>query len=306
MKNKIIRFLSVVLCLIVFLLPLNAFATESTGILTLAYSKDGVNFAELEIKIHRIAEVAVNGEFKKLNPYDNYPISVTNVSSQLEWAKIATTFRGYIQADGIKPYMEQKTDAQGNAVFSDIEKGLYLVEGVSTQKDGCNYTFYDFMITLPDSEGDYNITAKPKSDINEVTDKKKNYSVMKLWQDEGHSQNRPHSVTVDILKDGKVSDSVILNSTNNWRYTFETVDDGSVWSVVERNVPKDYTVNVTEKGTDFVIVNTFDKKDDSSSDTSTMQTGDTSSMKVYMILFSVAGLVLIILGIGMRRKDDAQ
>ena len=65
-------------------------------------------------------------------------------------------------------------------------------------------------------------------------------------------------------------------------------------------------VKVTEKGTDFVIVNTLDKKDDSSSDTSTMQTGDTSSMRFYMILFSIAGFALIILGFAMRRKDDAQ
>ena len=307
MKNK---FISLVLCLIVFLVPLEVFATETApstkGTLTLTYSKEGVSFADLDIKIHRIAEIADDGTFKKLSPYDSYPISLTDISSQIEWAEIATTFRGYIQADAIEPYMVQKTDAEGNAVFSDIEKGLYLIEGLSVQENNYVYTFFDFMMTMPDSEGNNIITAKPKSDMNELTYKKNTYSVMNLWQDEGHSQNRPHSVSVDILKDGKVSDSVILNSTNNWRYTFETSDYESVFSVVERNVPKDYTVKITEKGTDFVIVNTLDKKDDSSSDTSTMQTGDTSSMRFYMILFSIAGFALIILGFAMRRKDDAQ
>ena len=81
MKNK---FISLVLCLIVFLVPLEVFATETApsekGTLTLTYSKEGVSFADLDIKIHRIAEIADDGTFKKLSPYDSYPISLTDIS----------------------------------------------------------------------------------------------------------------------------------------------------------------------------------------------------------------------------------
>ena len=175
MRKNVIRFLSIVFCLLIFSVPLSVFATNihQKSTLTLVYNKDDINFENLDIKIYRVAKINAEGNFEKISPYDNYPVSVTNISSQMEWTESATTFIGYIKSDGIKPYKTKKTNSQGMAVFSNIENGLYLVEGVSSQKNGYVYTFFDFMISLP-TNGD-NVIAKPKSDVDKVTDKEKTY-----------------------------------------------------------------------------------------------------------------------------------
>ena len=307
MRKIVISFLSIVFCLIAFSAPSGVLVTDAVSLqnsnLTIVYEKDDVCFENVEIRIYRIAKNTDDGNFEKISPYDSYPVSITDISSQVEWTESAATFMGYIKADSIKPYEIRKTNSQGKAVFSNIEKGLYLVEGVSLKKNGYVYNFFDFMINLPADED--NIIAKPKSDADKIIVKEKTYSIMKLWQDGNNSNNRPDFVVVDILKNGELYDTVTLDSTNNWRYTFKSSEPDTVWSVAEKNISMNYTVKVTKKDTDFVIVNTLDKTDIATPDTSSPQTGDIAPLSIYIILFSVSGLVLIILGAGMRRKDNA-
>ena len=149
-------------------------------------------------------------------------------------------------------------------------------------------------------EYSYDVTAKPKSEKIEIANKE--YSVLKLWKD-GGSISRPKSVTVDILKDGIVVDTVVLNSKNNWKYSFKTNEIASEWSVVERNVPAGYSVSISEKEASFVIVNSLNVPNKPS--TNVPQTGDNSPIELYIIIFCISGLMIIILGIGMRRKENA-
>jgi len=72
---------------------------------------------------------------------------------------------------------------------------------------------------------------------------------------------------------------------------------------MEKNIPSDYTVTVTEKDTSFVIINT--KKEQNKPSANVPQTGDTAPIELYILLFCISGLLLIVLGFGLRRKENA-
>ena len=303
MRRLIIQFLSAVLFFCVLTEPICVFATsidnDKKCNLTLTYSKNDIVFSDLEINIYRVADC----NFEKTVPFDKYPVSVNGIKSQTEWNSIATTFSGFIQSEKITPYKTAKTDGEGKVLFESIDVGLYLIAGVTVDKENRIYTFFDSMLFLPiesDSEYLYDVSVKLKSDESEATEKI--YSILKLWKDDGYI-NRPQAVTVDILKDGEKVDTVVLDSSNNWQYTFKTTDVKSNWSVVEKNISSEYTVAVTEKESTFVIVNT--KKDLNTPPSDIPQTGDTSHIELYSIIFCISGLLIIVCGIGIRRVENA-
>lgn len=314
MKKSFIRILSLVFCLVFLFGSSCVFANEinlsQKCSLTLKYTKENKIFSDLEIKIYRIATFTDDLEFKADAPFDSYPVRINGVTSQTEWNEVASTLRGYIEADGIIPYRVQKTDADGNVEFNDLDTGLYLIGGLSVNADGTNYTFYDSMMVLPSKDGDsyvYDVTAKPKSTQSEPSTQEKTYTVLKLWQDEGHTDKRPASVTVDIVKNGQLEETVTLSSANNWTYSFTLSDPNASISVVERKVAKDYTVKVTEKDSSFIIINTWNtQQTDEPVDppTTPPQTGDTSSLGLWMLLLCISGLSLIVLGV-LWNKEKA-
>ncbi|MBR4881854.1 MAG: Cna B-type domain-containing protein [Clostridia bacterium] len=333
MKTDIIRILSVVLFILLLAAPLCVCA-EQGCILTLTYTKDEAVFSDIDVYIYRIADTA----FNKTESFDGYSVQVKNVSSQTEWNEIAVTLSGYIQADALEPYMTGRTDSEGKVMFGGLEKGLYLVFGTRIEREDSIYDFYDFMIFV-----DEDINAKPKAVVDKTEDGEKTYTILKLWKND-KADRRPALVTVDILKDGVLQETVKLDRENDWSYTFVT-DSDSIWTVVERQVPDHYYVTVTEKETVFIITNTLlddgeyppdTPPTDDSSDADTLtppgtdvpglpgkdssgeygdkpgdnqnapQTGDTFPMKRYMIMLCVSGMMFVVLGIGIRRNGDAK
>ena len=302
MKRIIALLFSIILCFCVFSSPLCALYEtldyNKKCSLTLTYSKNDIAFSDLEIKIFRVADA----DFEIQSPFDKARVDINNKKSQTEWNSTASTLSGYAQSENITPYKTALTDSVGKVIFEDMSVGLYLICGVVAQKDNKIYNFFDSMIYLPDNssgEYSYDVSVKPKS--NEIATPKKDYSVIKLWKDDGYG--RPKSITVDILKNGEVDKTVVLSDINNWQYTFSTSDLESDWSVVEKSVPNGYTVSVTEKETSFVIVNT--KITQNKPTASIPQTGDTSPIELFVLLFCISGLLLIILGIKIRRNENA-
>lgn len=126
------------------------------------------------------------------------------------------------------------------------------------------------MYGKPFSTGKYNYTTEPFLVQLPVTDMASNTwqydltvtrKVLKVWDDSGHASGRPESITVQLLKNGKVYDTVTLNKANNWRYTWDNLPkydtDGSLieWRIVETAVGG-YTVSITQNGITTVITNT--------------------------------------------------
>ncbi len=82
-----------------------------------------------------------------------------------------------------------------------------------------------------------------------------NVIVNKVWNDNGHV--RPESITVHLLRDGVVYDTVTLNAAGNWSYAWANMDPGFSWTV-EEEVPAGYTASysVDASGTVTTVVNT--------------------------------------------------
>ena len=80
-------------------------------------------------------------------------------------------------------------------------------------------------------------------------------SVRKVWSD-GNANHADESITVNLLKDGRVERSQVLNTENGWAYTFDRLLEGHTWTVEEVNVPADYTVSYSTVGTMTTITNT--------------------------------------------------
>lgn len=80
-------------------------------------------------------------------------------------------------------------------------------------------------------------------------------SVRKVWSD-GNANHTGESITVNLLKDGRVERSQVLNAENGWAYTFDRLPEGHTWTVEEANVPANYTVSYSTVGTMTTITNT--------------------------------------------------
>lgn len=80
-------------------------------------------------------------------------------------------------------------------------------------------------------------------------------SVRKVWSD-GNANHTGESITVNLLKDGRVERSQVLNAENGWAYTFDRLPEGHTWTVEEASVPAGYTVSYDTVGTTTTITNT--------------------------------------------------
>ncbi|HJD22141.1 MAG TPA: Cna B-type domain-containing protein [Candidatus Gemmiger faecigallinarum] len=81
-------------------------------------------------------------------------------------------------------------------------------------------------------------------------------TVSKVWEDNGYP-GRPGSVTVDLLRDGQVFDTVTLDAGSQWTHTWTQLDDRFQWSVQERAVDG-YEARYATQGDTVVITNHMD------------------------------------------------
>ena len=305
MRKRVIVFLCLLFLCIGTLCPKFAEATPldtaAQTSLTLRYQQEETVFPGLSVGIYRVAEAFADGTFQLIEPFSAYPVNIHDITRQEQWLVVASTLYSYAVADQIQPDREAITDVDGVAKFEALETGLYLVSQVMAEDDSGKYLFNHFMVYLPTPQPDgsflYDVEANPKR-VYYVP--KSEYRVTKLWQDAGREADRPESVTVDIYKDGQLWESQILSTDNNWSYVWRVpADDDGQWVVTERDVAEQYAVTIRENGGNFSIINTH-KGETPVPDIP--QTGDTFSPLPWILVMSISGCVLLILGIYGRRR----
>ena len=288
----------------VMLLQQTVFAAdpEKTGSIRLNYS--AVDNAEF--KVYRAGEITDNWEFVLTGAFQDIPADLNDLDTEA-MTELSETLAAYAAADGIEPDYSGRTDENGQVVFEGLTKGLYLIIGESVIWDGMRYDPVPFLLTVPsqDAEGEWNYQteADVKYETSVPEKEETEYKVVKYWVGDGSGIARPVRITVDILKDGVLFDTQTLTAENNWSYSWTAEDNGSVWQVVEREIPEHYTVKVEKNKTMFLLTNTY------TGDTpeEVPKTGDSSVPLLPVTLLSLSGMVLILTGLavrGRREKDD--
>ncbi len=294
-----------ILCALIICTGSVVSANEDTPLcsLTISYTAEVKAFADLEADIYRVAEITADGEYSLLEPFSTYPININGITSQTEWQETAQTIRNLVSSDNIPSTQSAVTDKSGNASFSGLQQGLYLVRGITADTEDKTYEFRDFMIVLPtpsESGLIYDVEAKPKYTEYTPPDK---YTVIKLWKDSLNSSLRPDEIHVDIIKDGQLWKNVILDSTNNWSYSWEDTSRNGEWSVTERDVPDGYTVCISQNETVFVITNSFSEETPDNPGEDIPATGETTPLLLYILIFFISGTGLVLLSI-LKFKEE--
>lgn len=267
------RKIMLLLLLLMALLSVQAQAvdTQRPVTLTIDYQCGGKPAAGVAFQLYRVAEVSSSGTFTLTGDFQGYPVSLEDQSTA-GWRNLATTLEGYAQRDQLTPSAQGSTDQQGKLTFpaegDHLSPGLYLVLGAQYVAGRCTYSAEPFLVALPDQDAygrwRYDVTVEPKYTVWEEGDPPRptvKYSVRKIWNDGDRQDSRPASVTVQLLRNGRVYDTVTLDQSNAWRHTWNGLDPSAQWTVVEQEVPG-YQVLVTQEGRAFLVINTRDGPDD--------------------------------------------
>lgn len=295
--KKILKTINLLLLLLIF--PLNVLglstidSTEPIDItkennLTVNYNYNDYNFDNTKVNVYFVASISSDYQYELSNSFSKYPLKINGLK-QNDWQTFENTLTSYISADNIDA--TYSLEIKNNSVkLTNLESGLYFVETKKINDKTYTLEFDNFLINLPNLSElglwDYNVFVNPK--ILEHTKNYENitYTVTKLWED--NLNNRPNEISIEIYKDNNFFEEQILSNKNNWQYEWTTLDDRSNWSVVERNVPENYTVRIYKNNNNFKIINTHDNYEEIIPETH-------DNIMFYVYLFSSSLLITIIL-----------
>ena len=223
----------------------------------------GPTVAGVEFRAYLIATVDENANFTFEDAIAAYGVAMPD--DQAGYRALAETLSGYIARDGVTPTATAITDAQGKAEFGQLEKGMYLVlaDRYTNPEDKMTYIFSPSLVAVPNStDGNswiYDVTISPKyttvPPVPETPGETIDINVIKIWSGEANKDKRPTSVCAELICDGQVIDTVILDSTNNWRHTWTELDATKTYNVTEKEVPMGYTVTIVRDGNTFTMNN---------------------------------------------------
>lgn len=284
---KFCKIVSCILAVVLLIMPIQALAVENIELtkssrITIEYKDGETPIPGAKFKLYLVAEADKNGKMTVTDDFRHYNIKL-DFKDDAEMQALAVTLEGYALRDNIEPLDSGVTNLKGFLTFrtngQSLKPGLYLIIGESHTQNDKIYEPSPFTVMLPsrDSEtGDYvyDLNVLPKFIIHPIpsTPDKEHFKVIKLWEDDGFENHRPTSIAVELLHNGEVVETVILNEANRWTYKWETLDGSYGWNVTE-DIPNGYSVTITQEGNTFIITNKSDKTDSttrpSDSDTTT-------------------------------------
>lgn len=266
MNKRVAAILMTIIMLVSIMAP-TAYAYEKIDMgkpVTLAVQfTEGPKVPGMEFRAYRVATVDENVNFTLTDAVAAYGVAMPN--DQAGYRALAETLSGYFARDGVTPTAIAVTDETGKADFGELEKGLYLIlaDRYKSPADNMTYISSPSLIALPNStDGNtwiYDVTIAPKytsiPPIPETPGETIDINVIKVWTGEANKDKRPTEVVAELVCDGQVMDSVVLNSSNNWRHTWKELDATKTYNVTEKAVPQGYTVTIVRDGNTFTMNN---------------------------------------------------
>ena len=294
--------------------------------LTLTYRDGKTALSGAKFSIYRVADADETGELTVRSEFDEFDLDIRGKNDR-RWREMAQTLESYVLRREVTPADSGKTDKTGMLTFptqgKTLAAGLYRVIGERHTQGGNDYDAEPFFVLLPtqdleNNEWVYDVSANVKFGKTPVPDDGDTVTrkVLKVWDDDGAEDSRPQEITVELLRNGKVYDTVKLSEKNNWRYTWLDLDADARWSVTEKTV-SGYTVSITREGITFVVTNTKKPERTDTPDTPVNPSNpskpssptkptlpQTGAVWWHVEALALSGLVFLILG-ALDRKTEA-
>lgn len=259
-------FLLTLLFLICTAVPALAYTvidTKRETSLTVFYKKNDKVISGASFSLYRVADMSDRAYYTLSGDYQNYAVELNGLDGE-GWRAAAETLAAYTARDGYAPSASGTTDDRGMLSFEELNTGLYLLVGERLTIGNDTYIPEPSLISLPgtDSSDDllYERMVSPKAEVSSQPGGEDpdpdhvSRKVLKVWKNDSASQ-RPAQVTVQLLQDGAVYDTVALSEENGWSHTWTGLDKDHDWQVTEKEVPSGYVVSVSREGITFVMTN---------------------------------------------------
>lgn len=265
--------------------------------LTITAVYEDVPVAGMQFDAYLISTVDECGELTPLERYQDWAEALDiRGQNDAAWQEMALTLEREIVVSGdVSPSRSAVTDESGVADFAELPLGLYLILGHGVERDGWVYTNLPFFVLLPEQENNawcYDVTARAKLEQSEVL---RDFTVLKLWEDDCHPDRRPESITVQLLCDGEpYGDPVTLPEDGRWQHTWTDLPVNHHWTVTETRVEGYQEPTLRQEGNVFYLTNTCDTPDQP-------DLPQTGQLWWPVPLLLCAGLALLIVGLLRRR-----
>lgn len=212
-----------------------------------------------QVDIYRVADVSADGTLAPAGTFATLPVS-WDIQTEADARILADTLAAYVARDAFAPTDSAITDANGVAAFpsaaAQLEPGYYLVLAGAHQAGSAWHYPVASLAALPYVYADGSVDYAPI-----VTMKYQEQQglgvldVFKVW--EGENANQPKSVTIQLLRNGQVYKTAVLNESNGWHVQWTGLEPQYQWSVLEESVSDGYTIGLDGNSGIVAVTNTY-------------------------------------------------
>ena len=285
MSRKIIIFCLTILLIstcsyTVFAEEYNPNLTGSISV-TLTDKKQSEAIVGAELSLYYVATVIIDENGNLIYDYTN---DFKQLDCAIDDAELATKLDLFVSQHSI-PSVKTTTNINGTAMCAELPLGLYFIKQTGAVEGFAPCT--PFLVTVPNEKDGkylYEVNASPKTEVTRIT----SITIKKVWNTD-KSTEAADSVTVQLLRNGNVVKTAILNMQNNWQVTYSDMPESDAYSVKEVDVPKGFTATYKQQDYVFTVTNT----------STLIQTGQL----IWPIpVLAISGMLLIAVGIILLQK----
>ncbi len=285
MSRKIIIFCLTILLIstcsyTVFAEEYNPDLTGSISV-TLTDKKQNEAIVGAELSVYYVATVLLDDDGNLM--YD-YTDDFKQFDTAIDDTELATKLDAFVSQHNV-PSTKITTNIDGTALCNGLPLGLYFIKQTGAVEGFAPCT--PFLVTVPnekDGEYLYKVNASPKTEVARLV----SITIKKVWNTD-KSTEAAESVTVQLLKNGSVVKTAILNAQNNWQITYADMPESDTYSIKEVNIPKGFTATYKQEDYVFTVTNT----------STLIQTGQ---LIWPITVLAGGGMILIAVGIVLLQK----